>query len=211
MTKKWLFERGKDYYYRLSKEEGYRSRAAYKLIQASRKHKLVKEGDVVVDLGAAPGGWTQAARMIVGEKGYVLAIDLKPIEALPWSNVEFLEGDIINFEDLKIQKRLPRKVDVVLSDVSPNISGIHEVDHAKQLELAEASLRIASTILRPRGNILVKAFQGNLLNDFLEDVRKIFETVKLFKPLASRRKSSEIYVLGLTFNPKSKSKPSIKV
>lgn len=199
MTKKWLREREKDYYHRLAKEEGYRSRAAYKLLQVSKKYQLIREGDIVVDLGAAPGGWTQAARMIVGEKGYVLGIDLKSMEAFPWPNTESLVGDIRDVEGLKLQERLPRKVDVVLSDVSPNISGVWEVDHARQIELAEASLKLASTILRSGGNFLVKAFQGDLLNGFIGDVKKSFDVVRLVKPMASRTKSSEIYVLGLKF------------
>ena len=204
MTKKWLREREKDHYHRLAKEEGYRSRAAYKLLQISKKYQLIMEGDTVVDLGAAPGGWMQVARTIVGEKGYVLGIDLKPIEAFPWPNVESLVGDIRDVEELKLQERLPKKADAVLSDVSPNISGIWEVDHAKQIELAEASLKLASTILRSRGNFLVKAFQGDLLNGFVREVKRSFSVVKLVKPMASRAKSSEVYILGLKFNAHTK-------
>jgi len=204
LTKKWLREREKDHYHRLAKEEGYRSRAAYKLLQISKKYQLIMEGDTVVDLGAAPGGWMQVARTIVGEKGYVLGIDLKPIEAFPWPNVESLVGDIRDVEELKLQERLPKKADAVLSDVSPNISGIWEVDHAKQIELAEASLKLASTILRSRGNFLVKAFQGDLLNGFVREVKRSFSVVKLVKPMASRAKSSEVYILGLKFNAHTK-------
>lgn len=201
MTKKWLRERERDYYYRLAKESGYRSRAAFKLLQVSKKYQFIREGDTVVDLGAAPGGWTQAARTLVGEKGYVLGIDLKPIEPLPWSNVEFVVGDVREAESL-LQERLRRKADVVLSDVSPNISGVWEVDHARQIELADASLRSALTILRPGGDFLAKAFQGDLLDGFIKDVRRHFDFVKIVKPMASRSKSSEVYVLGLRLNPK---------
>ena len=198
MTKKWLRERGQEYYYRLAKVKGYRSRAAFKLLQISEKYDLIDEGDTVVDLGAAPGGWLQAARTIVGESGFVLGIDLKPIENLPWSNVVFRVGSIKEFEDLKIDELLPNgQADVVLSDVAPNISGVWEVDHARQIDLAESSLKIATVILRKGGNFLVKAFQGELLEGFVKEVRKFFSVVKIVKPKASRVKSSEVYVLGL--------------
>jgi len=197
-------ERQREYYYRLAKERGYRSRAAFKLLQISKKYGFIDEGYTVVDLGASPGGWLQAARSIVGESGFILGIDLKPIEALPWHNVEFLVEDINQFEDLKLSQRLPKgKADVVLSDVSPNISGAWEVDHAKQIELAKTSLRIASAILRPRGSLLVKAFQGDLLEGFVKEVKQSFNVVKIVKPMASRTKSSELYVLGLKFRSHS--------
>ncbi|MDQ1280315.1 MAG: rRNA (uridine2552-2-O)-methyltransferase [Thermoproteota archaeon] len=201
MTRKWLRERERDYYHRLAKEEGYRSRAAYKLLQISQKYQLLKDGDVVVDLGAFPGGWMQAARPIVGEKGYILGIDIKEIKPFPFPNVESIVGDIRNIEDLNILEKLPRKANAVLSDISPNISGIWEVDHARQIELAEVSLRIVRMILRPAGNFLVKTFQGDLLNDFVKEVRKSFGVVKFVKPSASRSKSAEIYILGLKFRP----------
>ena len=198
MTRNWPKERERDYYYRLAKEEGYRSRAAFKLLQVSKKYGLIDEGDTVVDLGAAPGGWLQAARTIVGEDGFVLGIDLKPIEALPWPNVDFSVGDIRELKNLKLSERLPKgKADVVVSDVSPNISGAWEVDHARQIELAETSLKIASAILRPGGNFLVKAFQGDLMNSFVKDVKQLFAVVKIAKPKASRAESSELYILGL--------------
>jgi 23S rRNA (uridine2552-2'-O)-methyltransferase len=200
VTKKWLRERELDYYYRLAKVKGYRSRAAFKLLQVSEKYDLIDEGDTVVDLGAAPGGWLQAARTIVGESGFVLGIDLKPIDNLQWSNVAFLVGNIKEFEDLKISERLPRgQADVVLSDVAPNISGVWEVDHSRQIDLAETSLKIASVILRKGGNFLVKAFQGELLEGFVKEAKTFFSVVKIVKPRASRAKSSEVYILGLNY------------
>jgi len=201
MASRWLRERRGEYYYRLAKETGYRSRAAFKLLQVSQKYKLIHVGDTVVDLGAAPGGWMQAARTLVGEKGFVLGIDLKPIEPLPWPNVEFLVGDLMEFESLKLDERLPKgRADVVLSDAAPNVSGAWEVDHARQIELAETSLRIASRILRPGGNSLLKTFQGDLLDGFVKEVKTFFSIVKIVKPRASRSESSETYVLGLKFN-----------
>jgi len=121
----------------------------------------------------------QAARSIVGESGFVIGIDLKPIEPLPWSNVEFLVEDVKEFEALELGKKLPEgKADVVLSDVAPNISGVWEIDHARQIELANTSLRIASAILRPRGSFLVKVFQGDLLEDFVNEVKRFSMSLK---------------------------------
>lgn len=200
MTRKWLRERERDPYHRRAKEEGFRSRAAYKLLQISKKHNLIKESDMVVDLGAFPGGWIQGARMLVGEEGYVLGIDLKPIKPFPWSNVKTLVGDITTLEGEEILKQLPRRADVVLSDVSPNISGIWEVDHARQIDLARTSLKIATTLLQKGGNLLVKAFQGDLFKDFLEEVKARFRYVKVVKPGASRKRSAEIYVVALGFD-----------
>ncbi|MGB9959132.1 MAG: RlmE family RNA methyltransferase [Candidatus Bathyarchaeales archaeon] len=198
MPKAWLQERKRDYYYRKAKEEKYRSRAAYKLFQVVEKYRFIKEGDVVVDLGAAPGGWVQAARKIVGKKGFVLGVDLKPIEPFPESNVRTLIGDITEQETVQqILEMLPREADAVISDVSPNISGIWEVDHARQIECAYKALEIALETLKPHGNFFVKAFQGDMLNDFISKVKRYFEEVKVIKPKASRAKSSEIFILGL--------------
>ncbi len=198
MPKAWVRERKRDYYYRLAKEERYRSRAAYKLIETEKKHDLIKSGDVVVDLGAAPGGWMQAARKVVGETGFVLGVDIKPIEPIEDANVRSVVGDITEPETVDlIREFLPRAADVVLSDVSPNVSGVWELDHARQIDLANKSLHIALSVLRLGGNFFVKVFQGNMLEDFVFDVRQSFVSVKLIKPKASRRKSAELYVLGL--------------
>jgi len=198
LPKAWLQDRKRDYYYRKAKEEKYRSRAAYKLFQAVEKYRFMKEGDIVVDLGAAPGGWIQAARKIVGKKGFVLGVDLKPIKPFEDSNIRTIIGDINEPETLQqILENLPRKADVVISDASPNISGIWEVDHARQIDLAQQALKIALETLRPRGNFFVKVFEGDLLNDFIEKMRKQFEAVKVIKPKASRAKSSELFILGI--------------
>ncbi|MDI6846589.1 MAG: RlmE family RNA methyltransferase [Candidatus Bathyarchaeia archaeon] len=198
MPKAWIQERKRDYYYKKAKEEKYRSRAAYKLFQAIKKYHFIKTGDVVVDLGAAPGGWTQAARKIVGSKGFVLGVDLKSIEPFPQSNVRTIIGDINEQETLQqILEILTRKADVVISDTSPNISGIWEVDHARQIDLAQKALEIALETLIPSGNFFVKVFQGDMLNDFIGKVKQHFEFVKLIKPKASRAKSSEMFILGM--------------
>ena len=200
MPKAWVKERKREYYYRKAKEEKFRSRAAYKLLQAVKKHQFIKPDYVVVDLGAAPGGWTQASRRIVGSSGFVLGVDLKRIEAIDIPNVRTVIGDVTDSEITQnIKELLPRSADVVISDVSPNISGIWELDHARQIDLARQSLRIATSVLRLRGNFFVKVFQGDMLNDFVKEVKKYFSFVKLIKPKASRAKSSELYVLGMDF------------
>jgi 23S rRNA (uridine2552-2'-O)-methyltransferase len=194
----WVQERKKDYYYRKAKEEKYRSRATYKLFQAIEKYHFIKKGDVVVDLGAAPGGWVQAARKIAGTKGFVLGVDLKSIEPFSQSNVRTIISDINEQETLEqILSMVPKKADVVISDASPNISGIWEVDHARQIDLAHKSLEIALETLKPSGNFFAKVFEGDLLNDFIEKVKKQFEIVRIIKPKASRAKSSEIFILGM--------------
>ena len=198
MPKAWIRERKRDYYYRLAKEERYRSRAAYKLLEAVEKYGFIKSGDVVVDLGAAPGGWMQASRKIVGEAGFVLGVDVKSIEPIDDANVRSVVGDITELETVEtVGELLPRSADVVLSDVSPNVSGIWELDHARQIDLARKSLQLTVSVLKPRGNFFVKVFQGDMLNDFIFEMKQSFASVRLVKPKASRRKSAEIYVLGL--------------
>jgi 23S rRNA (uridine2552-2'-O)-methyltransferase len=154
--------------------------------------------DVVVDLGAAPGGWLQVARKIVGEKGFVLGIDTSDIKPLGHPNVYTIVGDIRGPEtSKKIRAILPRPADVVISDVAPRVSGIWEVDHARQVELAEYSLQIVTSVLKVDGNFFVKVFQGDLFDQFLKTVKRYFSVAKIVKPKASRTESAEIYVLGL--------------
>jgi 23S rRNA (uridine2552-2'-O)-methyltransferase len=197
LPKAWIQERKRDYYYQKAKEEKYRSRAAYKLFQAIKKYHFIEYGDVVVDLGAAPGGWIQAARKTVGNKGFVLGVDLKHIEPFPQNYVRTIICDITEEEAAgQILEMLPRKADVVISDASPNISGIWEVDHARQIDLAHKALQITLQTLRPSGNLFVKVFQGDMLDDFTHKVKQHFETVLVVKPKASRAKSSEVFILG---------------
>lgn len=199
MPKAWIRERQRDYYYRKAKEEKYRSRAAYKILEVAKKYNFIKSGDVVVDLGAAPGGWMQAARRIVGEKGFVLGVDLRFIEPLGFSNVQTLIGDITDLQITRtIKEILPASADVVISDASPNVSGVWELDHARQIDLARRSLAIATEILRVGGSFFVKVFQGDMMQDFVDEVRRHFGFVKLIKPKASRARSAEIFVLGMS-------------
>jgi 23S rRNA (uridine2552-2'-O)-methyltransferase len=198
LPKAWLQDRKRDYYYKKAKEEKYRSRAAYKLLQAVKKYQFIKSGSVVVDLGAAPGGWVQAARSIVEDKGFVLGVDLRQVEPFEEDNVRTIEADVNEEETIQqILELLPRKADAVISDVSPNISGIWEVDHARQMDLSQRALNIALETLRPSGSFFVKVFQGDMLNDFTEKVKHHFQIVRVVKPAASRGKSSELFLLGL--------------
>ena len=202
MPKTWLRQRRKDYFYRRAKEEHFRSRAAYKLLEVVDRYELIKRGDVVVDLGAAPGGWMQAARKLVGEKGYVLGIDLKPINKLNFSNTKTIATDVEELEGEDILKELPHKADVFLSDIAPNVSGIWDLDHARQIYLSEISLKLATYVLRVGGNLYVKVFQGSYFKEFIDRVKLFFRDVRVIKPSASRKESAEIYIIAMGFNGK---------
>ena len=158
LTKAWIRERKNEYYYKKAKEENYRSRSTYKLIQANEKYGFIKLRDVVVDLGAAPGGWIQAARKVACKNGFVLGVDLKPIE--PFTQ-EYIRTIIADFNEPGIVEQimsfLPRKADVVLCDAAPNITGVWEVDHARQIDLAEKALEIAQCLLRQMETFLSKS------------------------------------------------------
>lgn len=198
MPKTWLKKHRNDYYYRKAKEEKYRSRAAYKLMQVVRKYGFIKLNDIVIDLGAAPGGWMQVSSQVVGEQGLVLGIDIKEIEPLSESNACAIVSDITNPELInQIKNILPRSADAVISDVAPNLTGVWELDHARQIDLARQSLQIAFAVLKPEGNFFVKTFQGDLIRDFIEEMKHHFARVEIIKPPASRARSAEIYILGL--------------
>jgi 23S rRNA (uridine2552-2'-O)-methyltransferase len=207
LPKAWIQDRKREYYYKKAKEENYRSRATYKLVQANEKYGFIKRNNVVVDLGAAPGGWIQAARKMTGKNGYVLGIDLKPIDPFTQEYIrtiiaDFTEPDIVD----QIRSFLPREADVVISDAAPNITGVWEVDHAKQIDLATKALEIAQCVLRLEGNFFVKLFEGEMFNDYILTVKELFDTVKIVKPQASRQKSSEMYLLALGLKSGSKRK-----
>lgn len=193
----------RDYYYLKAKEEKYRSRAAYKLLQTIRKYHFMKTKDIVVDLGAAPGGWLQVASKTVGGQGIVLGIDLKNIEPLTESNVCTIVSDITKPEIIsQIQEILSHDADVVTSDVSQNLSGVWELDHARQIDLARQSLQIALAVLRVGGNFFVKTFQGDMTEDFVSEIKRYFNRMEIVKPKASRMRSAEIYILGLRLKAK---------
>lgn len=198
MPKAWNQNRKQEFYYRKAKSENYRSRASYKLAQAINKFQFINRNDIVVDLGAAPGGWIQVARKKAGKRGFVLGVDIKPIDPFDQEYIRTIIADIKNPSIVStILDFLPRKADVVISDAAPNISGTWEVDQAKQIDLADRALMISLKILRPSGNFFTKVFEGSMLNDFVKKVKKYFNFVKLIKPKASRSKSAEMYLLAL--------------
>jgi 23S rRNA (uridine2552-2'-O)-methyltransferase len=204
--KAWIRERKNELYYKKAKEENYRSRATYKLVQANDKCNFIKLRDIVVDLGASPGGWIQAARKMTGKHGFVLGVDLKPIEPFTQEYIRTIIADLTEPNICEtILSFLPRTPDVVLSDAAPNITGVWEVDHARQIDLASKALDIAKCILKPGGNFFVKTFEGDLLNAFIERLKCYFDEVRIIKPPASRSKSSEMYLLGLALRSNSKS------
>ena len=179
-----------------AKKEGYRSRAAYKLLEIDAKDHLLKPGTVVVDLGATPGGWSQVAAARVGRSGKVVALDLLPLD--PLAGVEFIQGD---FREDAVLKQLEnmlhgKPVGLVISDMAPNISGVVSVDQARAMHLAELAMEFALEHLKPDGSFLVKVFQGEGFEDFLKLMRKRFVRVVTRKPKASRDRSSELYLLG---------------
>jgi 23S rRNA (uridine2552-2'-O)-methyltransferase len=191
-TKQWLRRHVTDPYVRQAKAQGYRSRSAFKLLQIDAKEKILRPGQVVVDLGAAPGGWSQVAAVKVKPSGRVVAIDLLPIA--PISGVTLLKGD---FRSESLHQALAdAKADVVLSDLSPNLSGIGNVDQARALELATGAIDCCCKVLKPEGVFVVKAFHGEAFEEVLRRLRATFGKVKVLKPLASRGESAETYVLA---------------
>ena len=205
MPKAWIQDRKRDYYYKKAKAEQYRSRATYKLSQTAIKYHFINKGDILVDLGAAPGGWIQAARKIVGKTGFVLGVDLKPIAPFPQEYIRTIVADFTEPETVEqILTFLPRKPDVLISDAAPNISGVWDVDQARQIDLANQALQLALELLHPRSNFFVKVFEGDMLNDFIASVKQHFEVVKFIKPKASRAQSSEMFLLALQMKPEPK-------
>jgi 23S rRNA (uridine2552-2'-O)-methyltransferase len=193
-------QRKGEHYYLLAKKTGYRSRASYKLAQLNQRYNLMNVGGVVVDLGAAPGGWLQVAREAVGGDGFVLGVDIQPISSLGFKNVKTLVADITGeTTPAAVKDSLPRAADVVLSDASPKISGVWSIDHSRSIELARAAISLAEQVLGPGGNLLVKVFQGELFEDFLREVKRKFDFAKVSKPLASRKGSAEVYLIAKRF------------
>jgi 23S rRNA (uridine2552-2'-O)-methyltransferase len=181
-----------------AKAENYRSRSTYKLVQANEKYHFINFHDVVVDLGAAPGGWIQAARKMTGKHGFVLGVDLKPIEPFTQEYIRTIVADLTEPDIAEqILSFLPRPADVVMCDAAPNVTGVWEVDHACQIDLGVKAMEIAKCILKPGGIFFVKVFQGDLLDEFVLSVKEAFDEVKIVKPPASRQKSSEEYLLAL--------------
>lgn len=198
-SKQWLKEHFDDVYVRRAQEEGYRSRASFKLLEIQEQDRLIRRGMTVVDLGAAPGGWSQVAARIVGDKGQVIASDILPIDSLP--DVEFLQGDFTETEVLESLLALmkDRQADLVISDMAPNMSGMRDIDLPRVMYLAELALDLARTVLAPGGGFLVKVFHGEGYENLLKELKSSFDSVKVRKPKASRARSSEIYLLATGF------------
>ena len=195
-NRSWIREHQRDEYVQSAKRVGYRSRAAYKLIQLDERDRFFKRGYLVVDLGAAPGGWSQVAASRIGDNGRVLAVDLLPLA--PLAGVEFIQGD---FLDDSVANRLrsllgAARADVVMSDMAPNISGIRDADQARALDLALGALTFAEEVIKPSGTFVVKAFHGESMQELMDEVRRKFASVAIRKPGASRDRSREIYLLA---------------
>lgn len=185
-----------DPYVQLARKEGWRSRAAFKLLEIDDRDRLLRSGEVVVDLGAAPGGWSQVAARRVGAGGLVIALDLLEME--PLHGVDFIQGDFRDDDILaRLEERLAgRRVGLVMSDMAPNMSGVPLVDQARIMHLAELGLDFCRAHLKPEGAFLVKVFQGTDYAAFLRSMREVFRTVAVRKPAASRDRSAELYLLG---------------
>ena len=193
-----LADARKDHYRKLAKDQGLRARSAYKLQQLNDSYHLLKKGSKVVDLGCAPGGWLQIATRLVGPNGRVVGIDIKPVE--PVAGAIVLEGSIEEPEmKSKISEILGGEAHVLLSDLAPNVSGVWDIDHARQISLTQTALQFANTILREGGSAIFKVFEGDMLNDLRAELREHFGKVQLSKPNASRQESSELYAVCLDF------------
>ncbi|MCK6390356.1 MAG: RlmE family RNA methyltransferase [Azonexus sp.] len=197
-SKAWMREHINDPYVQQAKKEGWRSRAAFKLMEIDDKDKLLRREEVVVDLGATPGGWSQVASKRVGEAGMVFALDLLEME--PIHGVHFIQGDFREDEVLTQLEALlgDRQVGLVMSDMAPNMSGVPLVDQARVMHLAELGLEFSRAHLKPDGAFLVKVFQGTDYENFVKAMRETFKQVLVRKPDASRDRSPEIYLLGRT-------------
>ena len=195
-SRRWMNEHLNEEYVKKAQKEGYRCRAVYKLLEIIDKNQILTKGDRVLDLGAAPGGWSQVAAKIVGKNGQIIASDILPIEEI--SGVDFLQGD---FTEMSVYEALisltkGQKINTVLSDMSPNLSGQPSVDQPKSMYLAELALDIAIKTLTPNGHFLVKVFHGDGFDAYVQIVRQNFKKVAIKKPMASRAKSKEVYLLA---------------
>ena len=202
-SNRWLEEHFNDQYVKKSHADGYRTRASYKLLELTEKDKLIRPGMLVVDLGSAPGGWSQVAAQLVGHTGRVVASDILPMDSL--EGVEFIQGDFT--EDAVFEQILETlgntPVDLVISDMAPNMSGINAVDQPQAMYLVELALDMAKRVLHPGGNFVAKVFHGEGYDDYLKALRASFEKVVIRKPDASRSRSREVYVVGKGFKPES--------
>ncbi|NOJ29683.1 MAG: 23S rRNA (uridine(2552)-2'-O)-methyltransferase [Nitrososphaeraceae archaeon] len=193
-----LSEARKDRYRKLAKDKGYRSRAAYKLKQINESYHLFEPKSTVLDIGCAPGGWIQVVQEITNNKCLIIGVDIKNVE--PIKDVVIIQGDIESEVTIKKIESIARsKISVILSDMSPNVSGLWEIDHVKQILLTEKALNICNILLRQKGNAVFKVFQGEMLKEIEGKMKQMFEKVYIAKPDASRKESSELYYICLNF------------
>jgi 23S rRNA (uridine2552-2'-O)-methyltransferase len=192
-SKHWLNEHFKDQYVKQAQDEGYRSRASYKLLEINKKDRLIKKNMTVIDLGAAPGGWSQVANELVGDKGLVIASDILAMDSLP--GVEFIQGDFT--EESVLNQILAavdnRPIDLVISDMAPNMSGMADIDQPKAMYLVELTFDLANQVLSPGGSVITKVFQGEGADPLYADLRKQYKSVVTRKPDSSRARSREVY------------------
>lgn len=195
-SRQWLKDHFTDPYVLQAQKEGYRSRAVYKLLEIQKKDTIIRPGMTIVDLGASPGGWSQVCTKLMHNKGTVIALDLLPLEPLP--GVTFIQGDFRETDTLTALEQATAKlpIDLVLSDMAPNMSGIDSVDQLRGMALAELALEFCLQHLKPRGDFLSKVFQGIGTDVFIKTLRSHFKQVLIRKPKASRSKSTEIYLLA---------------
>jgi 23S rRNA (uridine2552-2'-O)-methyltransferase len=206
-SQKWLERQLNDPYVARAKREGYRSRAAFKLLEIDEKFKILKPGQKIVDLGAAPGGWSQIAAKVVGPKGRVVGIDLLPID--PMAGVEFIQLDFLDESAPgRLIEMLGGPADVVMSDMAANTTGHKKTDHLRIIGLAEAAIYFAREILAPGGAFVAKVFQGGTENQLLADLKRDFAVVRHVKPGASRADSAELYVLATGFRGRADETPA---
>lgn len=199
-SNRWLEEHFNDHYVKQSQIDGYRSRASYKLLELNEKDKLIRPGMMVVDLGSAPGGWSQVAGRLVGDKGRVLASDILPMDCM--EGVDFIQGDFTEeavFNELMVRLG-GAKADLVISDMAPNMSGVDAVDQPQAMYLVELALDMAQRVLKPKGAFVAKVFHGEGFDPFLKVVKNHFDKVSIRKPDASRPRSREVYVVAKGFN-----------
>jgi len=200
MSKNWNQEQRSDEYYKKAKKEDYRSRASFKLKQLNKKYGVIKNGDHVLDLGAAPGGWSQVALELVGPDGLVVAVDLNRIKPFPEENFWGIKGDFTQKETIEeIERTLQGRADVIISDASPQLSGIKDIDQLRSIDLAQTAIKLSENLLKYKGNVIMKVFQGEGYPELLKEVKKTFQTVRTTKPPSSRKKSGEMYVVGRGF------------
>ncbi len=199
-SSRWLQKHFDDHYVKAAREKGYRSRSAFKLLEIQRKDHILKPSQVIIELGSAPGGWTQVISGIVGEKGKIVAVDLLPMESI--ANINVIQGDFTEPKVLEslIQTLDNHDVDVVLSDMAPNMSGNRSIDQPRAMHLVELVVDFTETILRKNGTMLVKVFQGEGYDQILQYVRTRFDKVVIRKPGASKSSSREMYLLAKSFN-----------